>query len=119
MGICGLGTTFQLMENDHLRQAMKMTSKHTGVFVTKVSSLGPFGKVLKPDDVVMAIDGVPIANDASVPLSRVDASSPVSRERVNFRHLVTSKQSGDEIQFSLWRDGSCVEVTGITGLVRH
>ena len=90
-GVCGLGFKFQTMENAQLRAALRLpaapSSPHgSGVLVTRVGPLAPLAAALAPRDVLVAIDGVRIANDATVPLARGR-----ERDRVPFEHLISSK----------------------------
>lgn len=43
----------------------------TGVLVSKINPLSDAYKVLKKDDVILAFDGVPIANDGTGKLSLI------------------------------------------------
>lgn len=42
-----------------------MKREKTGVLVSKINPLSDAHRVLKKDDIVLAFDGVPIANDGS------------------------------------------------------
>eukprot|EP00441_Pelagodinium_beii_P007766 CAMPEP_0197690432 /NCGR_PEP_ID=MMETSP1338-20131121/108338_1 /TAXON_ID=43686 ORGANISM="Pelagodinium beii, Strain RCC1491" /NCGR_SAMPLE_ID=MMETSP1338 /ASSEMBLY_ACC=CAM_ASM_000754 /LENGTH=234 /DNA_ID=CAMNT_0043272879 /DNA_START=12 /DNA_END=713 /DNA_ORIENTATION=+ len=58
---------------------------------------------LQEDDVLLAINGVEISQDATVPLR--------DNERIHFLHLVTQHTAGrDKVTVRLWRDGTSIEV---------
>lgn len=53
----------------------------------KIDPLAPANNVLKENDVVMEIDGVPIADDGTVEFR--------NEERVEFSHIVRAKHIGE------------------------
>ena len=65
VGFCTLGLTCQATENTHLREHLKMPTGMTGVLVSKVHPLTDTHRWIKKDDVVLAFDGSPIANDGT------------------------------------------------------
>lgn len=65
VGFCSLGLSCQSTENVHLREHFQMRPELTGVLVSKINPLSDAHKVLKKDDIVLAFDGVPIANDGT------------------------------------------------------
>jgi len=92
-GVAGLGVTTQTAESAHLRRYRGLAGDETGVVVTRVAPLSPLRGVVAPGAVLLAIDGVPIANDGSVPLPG-DGGRP---RRVDYDHLATSKPTGSEV----------------------
>nr|AAB60923.1 F5I14.16 [Arabidopsis thaliana] len=60
-----INLTYQKMDNDQLRKDFKMSDKMTGILINKINPLSDVHKVLKKDDIILAIDGVPIGNDSS------------------------------------------------------
>jgi hypothetical protein len=69
-----------------------------GVLVTDVYNLGTGSDLLKPNDVILAIDG-----------KSLDAYGKFqhrSYDRVSFHHLIVSHKIGDEIVFDIWREGA-------------
>ncbi|XP_002971553.2 protease Do-like 10, mitochondrial [Selaginella moellendorffii] len=97
IGFCGLGLVCQSTENKQLRDHLKMDSKKTGVLVSKVYPLTEVSNYIKKDDVLLAFDGVLIANDGSVTFR--------NRERISFVHLVTMKREGESAALRVLRDG--------------
>ncbi|XP_009420477.2 protease Do-like 10, mitochondrial [Musa acuminata AAA Group] len=97
VGFCSLGLSCQSTENVQLREHFHMRPEMTGVLVNKINPLSDAHNVLKKDDIILAFDGVPIANDGSVPFR--------NRERITFDHLVSMKKPGETAILSLLRDG--------------
>lgn len=65
IGFCSLGITCQSTENVQLREHLKMPAGLTGVLVNKIHPLTDTSRCLKRDDVILAFDGTPIANDGT------------------------------------------------------
>ncbi|CAL9203034.1 protease Do-like 10, mitochondrial [Musa acuminata AAA Group] len=97
VGFCSLGLSCQSTENVQLREHFHMRPEMTGVLVNKINPLSDSHNVLKKDDIILAFDGVPIANDGSVPFR--------NRERITFDHLVSMKKPGETAILSVLRDG--------------
>jgi len=74
------------------------TSDLSGVLITTVQPTGSSAGLLRPGDVLLSFDGVPLANDGSVPFR--------ARERVFFTSLVTSKPTGSSARVEVLRDGA-------------
>lgn len=53
------------MENAQIRSIFQMTSEMTGVLISRINPLSDAHRILKKDDVILAFDGVPIANDGT------------------------------------------------------
>mmetsp|Transcript_5326 Transcript_5326/g.12968 ORF Transcript_5326/g.12968 Transcript_5326/m.12968 type:complete len:684 (-) Transcript_5326:163-2214(-) len=75
----------------------------TGVLITHVEPKMPTADILKSGDVIVELDGVPIASDGTVPFR--------GEERVLFSHLLRSKFPGDTIDVTLIRNGERIEET--------
>jgi hypothetical protein len=78
------------------RRERGLPADRSGVVVDVVAPGSSFDGILRPGDVLLAIDGVPIANDGTVHLR--DA-------RVTFEHLFDLKQVGQTVRVEAWRDG--------------
>ncbi|XP_010446115.1 PREDICTED: putative protease Do-like 3, mitochondrial [Camelina sativa] len=87
----------QAMENSNIRKHFKMTHGMSGVLINEMNMVSAAHKFLKKDDVILAIDGVPIGNDATIVLR--------GKERINFNHLVSMKKPGEKGLFKVLRDG--------------
>lgn len=97
IGFCTLGLSCQPTENVQLREHLKMPPGLTGVLVSKINPLSDSHRVLKKDDVIIAFDGVPIANDGTVHFR--------NRERITFDHLVSMKKADATGAVRILRDG--------------
>jgi S1-C subfamily serine protease len=102
-GLPALGIKVQGMESPSLRQSLGMASKQTGTMVTWVDHGGPSDEILQRRDVLLSIDGDPIANDMTVAWPRIG--------RVHFSQAVQSKQIGETIDVEVLRDGQVLGKT--------
>ncbi|KAL8210561.1 hypothetical protein R6Q57_004998 [Mikania cordata] len=102
-GFCSLGLSCQPTENIQLREFFRMRPELTGVLVSKINPLSDAYNVLKKDDIVLAFDGVPIANDGTVPFR--------NRERITFDHLVSMKKPNETAIINILRSGEELELT--------
>jgi S1-C subfamily serine protease len=96
-GFCTLGISCQATENIQLRECFGMKPDLTGVLVSRINPLSDAHRVLKKDDILLEFDGVPIANDGTVPFR--------NRERITFDHLVSMKKPGEMAVLKVLRDG--------------
>ncbi|WJX70168.1 Protease Do-like 10, mitochondrial [Trifolium repens] len=103
IGFCSLGLSCQTTENVHLRNHFGMQPGMTGVLVNKINPLSDAYKVLKKDDIILSFDGVPIANDGTVPFR--------NRERITFDHLVSMKKLNEKAVVRVMRDGQVLELS--------
>ncbi|XP_045812593.1 protease Do-like 10, mitochondrial [Trifolium pratense] len=103
IGFCSLGLSCQTTENVHLRNHFGMQPGMTGVLVNKINPLSDAYKVLKKDDIILSFDGVPIANDGTVPFR--------NRERITFDHLVSMKKLNEKAVVRVMRDGQELELS--------
>ncbi|XWS58892.1 hypothetical protein CRYUN_Cryun08bG0073900 [Craigia yunnanensis] len=97
VGFCSMGLSCQPMENVQLRNHFKMQPQMTGVLVSKINPLSDAHRVLKKDDIILEFDGVPIANDGTVPFR--------NRERITFDHLVSMKKPNETALVKVLRNG--------------
>ncbi|XP_050207732.1 protease Do-like 10, mitochondrial isoform X2 [Mercurialis annua] len=97
VGFCLLGLSVQPTENIQLRKYFRMRPEMTGVLVSKVYPISGAHGVLQKDDIILAFDGVPIANDGTVPFR--------NRERITFDHLVSMKKPNETALLRILRDG--------------
>ena len=65
VGFCSMGLSCQPTENVQLRKHFGMRPEMTGVLVSRINPLSDAHRVLKTDDIILAFDGVPIANDGT------------------------------------------------------
>ncbi len=102
-GIPSLGINLQAMENPGLRSRYHMNDKQTGVLVKYIAPKSCAQGILKSADVILSIDGEPIANDGTIRFR--------DNERVYFEYMVHNKFIGDTVQCKILRDGKVLDVT--------
>ena len=90
-----LGVEHFEASNAALRADLGMPPGSTGVVVVFVDPFGAANGLLKPRDVLLSIDGNPIADDGSV---RIDGNN------VEYAEFVERKQCSEKIIFTVWRD---------------
>jgi S1-C subfamily serine protease len=77
----------------------------SGVVVDRVAPDGTADGVLRPGDVLLSIEGQPVANDGTIRLG--DA-------RVTFEHAQDMLQVGETAHFDVWRDGKRIALTAVS-----
>jgi S1-C subfamily serine protease len=98
-----LGVLPQNLENPTLRRQLALAPDQAGVLVAQVEHGSSADGVLAPRDVLLAIDGQPIANNGTVQYR--------GRHRTRFDVALTGKYVGDTVALSVWRAGARLEVT--------
>ena len=88
---------YQKMENSSYRKYLKLNDDQHGILVTSVEPACVLSNILQQDDVITAIDNVPIADDGSIFFRR--------GERLKFRYLEKLKFVGDKVKFTIIRQG--------------
>ena len=101
-GFCRLGVKFQPMESPSLRKHKLLPPGKSGILVTKVDPLAPAFGVLQKGDVLMAVDGISLANDGTIPFRK--------GERVELHYYFSQLFQGDTVQLRLLREGEVREV---------
>jgi S1-C subfamily serine protease len=99
----GLETTALL--SPAYRRERGLPAGKSGVAVDAVAPGGTADGVLRRGDVIVAVEGIPVANDGSV---------RVGDARITFEHLLDVKQVGEPVRITLWRDGREQTVTATT-----
>jgi S1-C subfamily serine protease len=94
-GYVDLSLTYFRLFNPAERQALGLPDNEQGVMVSSVSSAGCSFGILQEGDVLLSIDGLPIASDGFVQLDG---------ERVEMPEIVERKFKGDKVRFDIWRD---------------
>lgn len=84
------------------RKALGLTDDNTGVLVGDVYGGGSSDGIIKKGDVLLAIDGNPIASDGSVDLEE---------GTVEMAEIVERKLKGDKVALQILRDGKTIETT--------
>lgn len=101
-GVIGRGFQWQKMENSFLREHYGMTNQQSGVMVARVDPLSPAAGVLREKDILMEIDGVPIADDGTIEFR--------GEERLDFTHVLRRRHCGDSATARVLRNGQEMEV---------
>ncbi|KAL4421535.1 hypothetical protein ABPG75_010826 [Micractinium tetrahymenae] len=96
-GFPSLNIVWQEMDSKALKRAYGMQPHQKGVLVRSVNASSDEASALRPDDIVLRIDGVDVGNDGTVPFRH--------GERVDFKYLVTNKHVGDTICLDVLRKG--------------
>lgn len=102
-GFPDLGFRSQDLESPAAKSAYGLQEEQSGVLVIKVFSNSPADGVLQENDVVRSIDGIAIAGDSTISLSRT--------LQTNYKHAIDLKQIGDEVELTLSRHGEVRTVT--------
>ena len=104
-GFPALGILFQRMENPALRDWVKMKPDETGIMVTHIMPEYKKTTILKPNDVILEIDGTKIANDGTINLRE--------NENIIFSYLLWEKYVNDTVNIKVLRDGKVKEIKQI------
>src|SRR3989475_367773 len=94
-GYVDLGITYGKLQNPAQRKFLGLKDDGRGVLVETVVAAGPCAKILRPGDVLLAIDNHPIASDGNVELEG---------ERVEMPEVVERKFKHDSVKFDIWSD---------------
>jgi S1-C subfamily serine protease len=97
-----LAITYAKLQNPAQRRFLGLKDNDRGVLVSSVVAAGPSDGILYPGDVLLAIDGHPIASDANVELEG---------ERAQFEEIVERKFKGDSVRLDILRDKQPKTVT--------
>src|SRR5947207_2872835 len=90
-----LAITYAKLQNPAQRKFLCLKDDDRGVLVSSVIPGGPSDGILRSGDVLLAINGHPIASDANVELEG---------ERAQFEEVVERKFKGDSVKFDILRD---------------
>jgi len=93
-GFGSAGISFQTLEQSCQREYLGMTKGQSGVRVKSVDAAGPAHGIVKPNDVVLCVDGHSIGNDGTIAFSR---------GRIPFNYLLQKYFCGDSCQLTLLR----------------
>ena len=96
-GFPDLGATWQALESKAHRRYLGLPPKCGGVLVTGVAYASSASSKIKRGDVLLAVDGVSVASDGTVPLRK--------GELVDFSYIVSRRQVGEKMPVTLWRKG--------------
>ena len=99
-GVCTLGAKLQGMENINLRNFYGMNHNDSGVIVVSVNPLSPAINVLKSNDIILSIDSIRIANDATISFQE----GGKYLERVLFNNYLSQLFPNDIIKLEILRN---------------
>jgi S1-C subfamily serine protease len=97
LGFPDLGLTVQHLESSAHRKLLGLTRSRRGVLVTQVHYGASCWKVLRPGDVVLKVDGRPIASDGTVKLGE--------GSQVEFQYVPSMRHVGEKVPLQIYRDG--------------
>lgn len=100
-GFASMVFRYLSLENPDARRYLKMQPGQTGVLVFKIEKAAPKG-YLKPNDVLLAIDGYKIANNGNIRMGKQEPRSLLS--------VLRSKQIGETVTFDILRDGNAMKI---------
>jgi len=92
-----LGVSEFPLYNPAMRKALGLPNNGTGVLITNVVATGSCDGHLKPGDILMGIDGLPVDSAGMVLLNG---------EKVLYQEIVERKFAGDKVMLRFLRDGS-------------
>jgi S1-C subfamily serine protease len=106
-GFPDLGAGTLKMVSRALRRERGIPAEKSGVVIQEVAPRGTADGLLEPGDVLMSVDGVPIADDGRIALGP---------HHVAFVFLFDQKQLGDPVAVKVWRGG---KELALSGKARH
>lgn len=101
-GFPTLGVFTETLDNISYRRYLGMKDDQSGVLVSIVIPDGGAKKHLKPGDVILGIDSVPIANDGTIAFMQ---------GRIMYSYIVDRKQIGEAVSLNVLRKGTVVKVS--------
>ena len=101
-GFPSLGVVTQDMENPALKARYDLTEEQTGVLIYQILPGAPAGGILREGDVILYVDGQPVADDGTVEFR--------PRERTKASYLVQRRQIGEPLDLTVWREGEALDV---------
>lgn len=94
---------WQKFENDSMRKAFKMPEDKHGILILCVDPLESCATALQRNDILLSMDGVPIADDGTIFFRR--------GERLLFTYIPSTKFVGETCAVGVWRDGKELTLT--------
>lgn len=88
--------------NPAQRRALGLPNDGIGVMVADADAAGSAGGILKTKDVLLSIDGHPIASDGFI---------EIDGERVDLNEIIERKFAGDTVELEVWRDEKREQIT--------
>mmetsp|Transcript_11074 Transcript_11074/g.26733 ORF Transcript_11074/g.26733 Transcript_11074/m.26733 type:complete len:686 (-) Transcript_11074:1057-3114(-) len=96
-GFCRLGARFAYLENPSIREYLNLPKDYRGkgVMVRECYPTCVSKDFLKPHDVIMSVDGIPVAQNGNIPFRQ--------GERVSLMSYIQTKFIGDKVDLEVWR----------------
>lgn len=96
-GFPGLAIETQTLESSYLRKHLGMNDDQSGVMITAMDKLSAATSRLRKEDVILAIDGIPLNNDGTVNINPM--------KNVDYNYLINRAELGDTLKFKVLRNG--------------
>lgn len=88
---------WQKLENSALRQCFGIADSISGILINKINPGSVLANLLRPNDILLNVDGHPVMNDGAVYLN--------PQVKTTFISLIQSKVACDTLSLTLFRDG--------------
>jgi len=95
-GIPGLGVFCQKMENPDIREYFGIMEDQVGILVDKVYQNSPVREWVKPDDIILSVDGYKVGNDGTIEFRR--------GYRTFFEYVIQRHQINDILSLEIMRE---------------
>lgn len=92
---CCLGASFAYLENEDARDSLQLHDQKGGIMVRECNPTCLAKDYLKPNDVILQVDGIEVASDGNVPFR--------PGERVSLSSYIQTKFVGDILSLAVWR----------------
>ncbi len=109
-GFPDLGFRTQDLESPAAKSAYGLSPEQSGILIIKVFEDSPAAGILQEDDVLLRIDGYPVAGDSTIRISPV--------LQTNFKHAIDLRQIGDMINVEFARNGQ-IHTADLVAMHRH
>jgi len=113
-GTPGLEIYVQTLENPDLREKLGLRAaahKGRGIAVREILHGSPADGLLMERDVILAVDGQPVAQDGTVEFRR--------GERTDYEIVIQEKFLGDSIEVEVFRDGETKKIPIVLNVRKH
>jgi len=102
-GIPDLGISWQKLENPDTRRSFGLSGEQTGILIIRTAHGSAADGILEPDDVLLRINGHPVADDGTVEFR--------PKERTLFSYHIQKKQLGNPVELDVLRNAAPLKLT--------
>lgn len=102
-GFPSLGVSIQTMENPDMKRKYGLSDDQTGILVNRIYPGSPAEGILQRGDVVLSVEGYPIADDGTVEFR--------PKERTNAMYYIDRHQIGEQVSFEIFRETKIQTIT--------